>query len=48
MHPYLTHLLTDIKATHREEDHEPEYAQKGLEIHFKEIDRWFLEMRSIH
>ena len=40
MHPYLPHLISDIKAAHRAEIFEQENIPQSLEEHFEEIEAW--------
>lgn len=40
MHPYLKHLLADIKAAHQIEDSSPENPQEDLDQHFRDIERY--------
>lgn len=42
MHPYLSYLLDDIAAAHRDENEieEIEYEPQTIEEYFEEIDRW--------
>lgn len=39
MHPYISHLLSDIAAAHRTEFQEEKFEQ-SLEEQFEEIERW--------
>jgi len=39
MHPYLPHLLADIKAGHNYENAEPEDTSDDLENQLREVDR---------
>ena len=40
MHPYLPHLIADIKAAQRNEDPYEMPRPQTIEEHFEEIDRW--------
>lgn len=40
MHPYIPHLIADIKAAHRKENLEKENNSQSLEEHFEEIEAW--------
>ncbi len=39
MHPYLPHLLVEIKAAHKNEEPELHQSEVNLEDHFREIER---------
>lgn len=40
MHPYLTHLLSDITAAHRTEISMEDEQPPSIEKHFEEIENW--------
>jgi hypothetical protein len=39
MHPYLPHLISEIKAAHKKEEPELHLSEDNLEEHFLEIER---------
>lgn len=40
MHPYIPHLIEDIKAAHRAEIPEKNNTPQSMEEHFEEIEAW--------
>lgn len=40
MHPYIPHLIADIKTAHRKEIQEEENIPQSLEEHLEEIEAW--------
>jgi hypothetical protein len=47
MHPYLPHLLSDIKAAHRDESTEPDQPKTFLE-ELEEVERWLEREEPYH